>query len=91
MSSLILMLLRLEFSAPVRLADPSRIKSEAVITCTFPGNLSMSIAFPGIAVDSTTMAGRGGLPTDTVCAAAGMDAATVLSALARTFANSAST
>ena len=55
-SSLTLILLRLEFRAPVRLAGPSRLRSAADRTCTFPGILSMSMMVPGIAVAVTTMA-----------------------------------
>jgi hypothetical protein len=50
------MLERLEFKAFVRLADPSRVKSPADSTWTFPGILSMSMIVPGIAVAVTTMA-----------------------------------
>ena len=51
-----LMLERLELRALVRLADPSRVRSAAESTCTFPGILSMSMVVPGIAVAVTTTA-----------------------------------
>ena len=48
--SLTLMLLRLEFRAPVRLAEPSRDRSEEDSTWTFPGILSISMLVPGMGV-----------------------------------------
>jgi len=56
-----LTLLRVEFSAPVKLADPSRDRSDEVRICTFPGILSMSIEVPGMGVVPMTTTSGGEL------------------------------
>src|ERR1700689_4016426 len=56
------MLLIWELRAPVRLAEPSRVRSTEESTWTFPGNLSASMVDPGMAVAWTTTVAVGCWP-----------------------------
>ena len=68
--------------APVRLADPSRDRSAEDRICTFPGILSISMAIPGIAVDSTTMDCSCSLPPDADIVPGSTEAAVVTASAA---------
>jgi hypothetical protein len=72
-----LILLRLELSAPVRLGEPSRDNSVAVKICTLPGILSMSIGAPGVGVDPMTTTSASGVAKPESAAPAPMAQAAV--------------